>query len=91
MSHVRVASHHNATSTQPRSERNLNVLAAPYVQSWIHLPLLPPEFGDCEHSHGDGSVVVCTGATAPELTEILVNGGGARLEKKRKERVPANS
>ena len=77
MSHVRVARYHNAASAEPRAERNLDVFATPDVQSWVHLSLLPPGFGDCEHSHGDRRVVVRLGAAAPELTELRRDGGGA--------------
>lgn len=77
MRYVRIASYHNAASAEPCAERNLHVFAAPDVQSGVHLSLLPPEFGDREHSHGDRRVVVRAGAAAPELTKILVDGSGA--------------
>lgn len=85
MSHVRVARYHNAASAEPRAERNLDVFATPDVQSWVHLSLLPPGFGDCEHSHGDRRVVVRLGAAAPELTKILVDSRGTREEKNRED------
>ena len=77
VSHERIFRHDDSSSTQPRSEGNLHVFAAPDVQSGVHLSLLPPEFGDREHSHGDRRVVVRAGAAAPELTKILVDGSGA--------------
>lgn len=80
MSDVGVTSHHNPASTQPRSEGNLHVFAAPDLELGVHLALLPPELGDGEHAHRDGRVVVVRRTTAPELTKRLVDGGRAGQE-----------
>lgn len=66
VSHEAVLRNADLSSTQPRAQRDFDVLASPASHAVIHLSRIPPFLARGEHAHGDRREVVVSGAASPD-------------------------